>query len=264
MVDLHRIWDNELDILKQIDSYCENNGLKYSIAYGTLLGAIRNGGFIPWDDDIDIIMPREDYNYLIKHWDVPGYVLQNKNTNADFNQNFTKIRKDHTTFIQFEVEKQRSYHKGIFVDVFPGDRVAPNGIQRYIQYGCCAFNLLYSRDGNASKKQTVVERMLLLLPKECRNYIRKWTDLKIQSWKEYDTEFFFPSTIKDAHVYYPKDLFEELISVEFEGRPFKCIKNYDMFLHICYGEYMKLPAEGERVYTHHPVLVDFQHNYEEL
>ena len=67
-VALEDIWAVELEILDEIDRVCTENGLRYSLAYGTLLGAIRHGGFIPWDDDIDIMMPREDYDRLIQIW----------------------------------------------------------------------------------------------------------------------------------------------------------------------------------------------------
>ena len=93
----------ELGILKKFDSICKENGLEYSLAYGTMLGAIRHKGFIPWDDDIDIMMPREDYEKLLAVWDQSApkeYILQNTRTDSDFTQNFTKIRKDHTTFLQ--------------------------------------------------------------------------------------------------------------------------------------------------------------------
>ena len=102
-IDLQKLWECELDILEHFDQFCRNNGLKYSLAYGTLLGAVRHGGFIPWDDDIDVIMPRKDYEYLVNNWDVKGYIVQNKRTNDDFNQNFTKIRKDTLTGVLFRL-----------------------------------------------------------------------------------------------------------------------------------------------------------------
>lgn len=117
----------ELEILCVIDEFCKKNNICYSLAYGTLIGAIRHKGFIPWDDDIDLWMPRSDYNRFIELWlkdPVEGYILQNTDLESDFNQNFTKIRKDNSAFIQSEEEKQRCYHKGIFVDIFPLDRVA--------------------------------------------------------------------------------------------------------------------------------------------
>ena len=74
-MDLKKVWMAELEILSQIDVFCREHGLKYSLAYGTMIGAVRHGGFIPWDDDIDIIMPRADYEFLISNWNVQGLLL---------------------------------------------------------------------------------------------------------------------------------------------------------------------------------------------
>ena len=98
-----KLWDVQLDILNLIDQVCSKNDLQYSLYAGTLLGAVRHKGFIPWDDDLDICMPREDYEKFLKIWkdeDHPGYILQNKRNTPLFTQSFTKIRKDHTTFLQ--------------------------------------------------------------------------------------------------------------------------------------------------------------------
>lgn len=117
-----QIWATEQEILDVIHQVCTEHGLRYSLAYGTLLGAVRHKGFIPWDDDIDLMMPREDYEKLLVIWNQSapkGYILQNTRTDSDFTQNFTKIRKDHTTFLQDEAERTKHYHKGIFVDIFP-------------------------------------------------------------------------------------------------------------------------------------------------
>ena len=145
---IQQVWTVEQDILDVIHHICSEHGLRYSLAYGTLIGAVRHKGFIPWDDDIDLMMPREDYEKLLSLWDSTapkGYILQNVRTNPDFTQSFTKIRKDHTTFLQFEFEREKCYHKGIFVDIFPGDRVAPSKLGRSIQHTACAVNLLYNR-----------------------------------------------------------------------------------------------------------------------
>ena len=90
-----QIWATEQEILDVIHQICTEHGLRYSLAYGSLIGAMRHKGFIPWDDDIDIMMPREDYEKLLVIWNQSapkGYILQNTRTDSDFTQNFMKIR----------------------------------------------------------------------------------------------------------------------------------------------------------------------------
>ena len=145
---LHQLWSIELEILDVIDQICVAHNLRYSPIYGTLLGAVRHKGFIPWDDDIDLMMPRDDYEAFLALWqqEAPkGYILQNTRNSPDFSQNFTKIRKDHTAFIQTEDERDKRYHKGIFVDIFPADRVITGTLEQKTKYAACAVNLLYSR-----------------------------------------------------------------------------------------------------------------------
>ena len=261
---LRRIQLAELEILDQIHEFCKKNGLRYSLAYGTLIGAVRHGGFIPWDDDIDIVMPREDYNKLLSIWPKeanPQFLLQNKNTHTDFNQNFTKIRKDHTAFLQFEFEKKATYPTGFFVDIFPGDRIAPQGVKRRFQYFNCAISLLYSREGVTSKKDTLPEKVLMKVPRALRLKIRNWCDRNIQKWNNTEHQYFFPSTILDAKVYYPADLFDNMSEIMFAGKKYMCVRDYDTFLRLYYGDYMQLPPEEKRVLTHHPIFIDFSENY---
>jgi len=274
MVDIQKqinqIWAVEQEILDIIHEVCTVHNLRYSLAFGTLLGAVRHGGFIPWDDDIDIIMPREDYERLISIWnDVAphGYLLQNKRTNTDFTQNFTKIRKDNTTFIQDEIEKQKKYHTGLFVDIFPADRVAPKGFQRKIQYLASAFNLLYARGYTSGTKGIIgfVEKISLSLPVHLQIKLYHSTEHYIAKWNNsHNSEWYSPNTIKVCKRYFSPELFDEISTIAFNGKQYCCVKDYDNLLTKIYGDYMKLPPVEDRVWKHHPIIVDFEHNYSEL
>lgn len=265
-----KIWATEQEILDVIHQVCTEHGLRYSLAYGTLIGAVRHGGFIPWDDDIDIMMPREDYEKLLAVWDQSapkGYILQNTRTDPDFTQNFTKIRKDHTTFLQDEAERTKHYHKGLFVDIFPGDRVPSGKIGRKIQYIACAMNLLYSRGHTSGSGGTIgkAERVLLKAPKEKYAVRRERAEKKIRSWNGNESlQYVFPSTIWSIRKYYPANLFENMKTIEFNGKQYMCVADEDATLRMEYGDYMQLPPEEDRVWKHHPILIDFEHNYEEL
>ena len=265
-----RIWATEQEILDVTHQICTEHGLRYSLAYGSLIGAMRHKGFIPWDDDIDIMMPREDYEKLLAVWDQSapkGYILQNTRTDSDFTQNFTKIRKDHTTFLQDEAERTKHYHKGIFVDIFPGDRVPSGKIGREIQYIACAVNLLYSRGHTSGTGGVIgkIERILLSTPKEKHPIRRERAERWIRRWDQScSADYVFPNTIECSRRYYPSNLFENMKTIEFNGKRYMCVADPDSILRIEYGDYMQLPPEEDRVWKHHPILIDFEHNYEEL
>lgn len=269
-IKIQEIWAVEQEILDVFHHVCTEHGLRYSLAYGTLLGAVRHRGFIPWDDDIDLMMPREDYEKLLIIWDQTapaGYLLQNVRIDPDFTQSFTKIRKDHTTFLQEEAEREKHYHKGIFIDIFPGDRVAPGKLRRNMQYIACAVNLLYNR-GHASGSGGMIgliEKTLLWAPKKKYAKHREAAEKQIRRWNGNSSlPYFFPCTIRAARKYYPAELFSHMQTVEFNGKTYQCISDPDTVLRLNYGDYMQLPPEEDRVWKHHPIILDFEHNYEEL
>lgn len=264
------VWKVEQEILDVIHEICETHGLRYSLAYGTLLGAVRHKGFIPWDDDIDIMMPRQDYDKLLEIWnDVApnGYLLMNGNTAVDCSENFTKIVKDKTTFLQHEEDRCKDFHKGIFVDIFPGDLRAPSKLDSVLQYCACAVNLLYSR-GYTSKSGGVIEfgeKILLRVPHKYHRNLREKAQRFASKWNNStDLFYMFPCTIKECKKNYAADLFNNLECLEFNGKSYKGTARWDSYLTTCYGDYMQLPPEEDRVWKHHPILIDLNHNYEEL
>lgn len=268
---LHQLWSAEQMILDEIHRICSENSLKYSLAYGTLLGAVRHAGFIPWDDDIDILMPREDYDRFISIFDQvagPDYVLVTDENSPDYNNNFAKVKKDHTAFIQSEAQKTRSFHKGIFVDVFPMDRRAPKGLTDKIQFFAFALNLLYNR-GYSSGAGGVLglgERVLLgMVPKKHYRKTSAFAGRISRRWNgRKGAELVAPNRLECSRFFYPADAFDRLTTMQFNGKEYSAFQDYDTILRIEFGDYMTLPPEDERVWRHHPLLIDFEHNYEEL
>lgn len=120
--EMKKVWAAELNILKQFDTLCRENGLKYFAAYGTLLGAVRHNGFIPWDDDLDVFMFRDDYakfEMLAVDYFQEPYVFQGIDNGYVLSAH-TKIRDSRTTAIEYK-DAPKTYNQGIFIDVFPLD-----------------------------------------------------------------------------------------------------------------------------------------------
>ena len=122
---LRKLQLTELDILLAVDKFCNDNNINYSLFGGTALGAVRHGGFIPWDDDIDICMCRSDYEKFIRLWkkkSIGGFFLQDTNPDNKTTQTHSKVRKDNTVLATRE-EYEVPGHHGIWIDIFPIDKV---------------------------------------------------------------------------------------------------------------------------------------------
>lgn len=268
---LHQLQNTQIEILKVIDKFCVENDIKYSLYAGTLLGAVRHKGFIPWDDDLDICMSRENYNKFIELWTInapDGYILQNKENYPNFTQSFTKIRKDHTTFLQDESEIG-AYHTGIFVDVFPVDRL-PNGkIKQLLFYWNGMKYQLFTREFVPPKANFIVKlvsKIILKTTSKTKRYEQRKKLLKKLTAYDNDSSLIAVTTetLGAMKQHHKSDMLEHYIRLPFDGEEFMCFAGWNDHLKTKYGDYMQLPPESERAWKHHPLIIDFEHNYEEL
>lgn len=268
---LRRVQLTELESLRVIDDFCKKNDISYSLYGGTLIGAARHQGFIPWDDDLDICMSRDNYNKFIKLWEQnppDGYILQNKENAPLFPSSFTKIRKDHTTFLHDEIDRGR-FHTGIFVDVFPIDRVPKHTFSRmlfywrYMQYHLLTREYIPPESGFMTR---TIARILLKLNKpENRQQKRQYLLQQITKYNDdVQLDRVGAEVIWTMKINLPPDLMDEYTYLQFEDREFMCFEQWDEYLRRTYGDYMQFPPEEERKWTHHPIIIDFEHNLEEI
>ena len=261
---LRRLRLTQLEILKVVDRVCRENGISYSLYGGTLLGAVRHKGFIPWDDDLDICMIREEYDRFIKVWQsqkIENYMLENIDTNANFTQSFTKIRKCNTAFVQ-PFETNVRYHTGIFIDIFPFDRVAGGSFQRKMQKLCACFYQLYVRayPDNNSKLLYMGTKVILaitpkrLYPKCVRFFYKKFT--KYNTCKTLPcADFSIVRTMKNI---LPYDIFDHITELFFEDTNYMAFADWDVSLTTSYGDYMQLPPMEQRKAGHNPIFIKFE------
>ncbi len=261
----------QFEMLKIFDSFCRKHGLHYSLYAGTLLGAVRHRGFIPWDDDLDVCMARDEYNRFIKLWQenpCTGYILQNKENTPAFSQSFTKLRKNHTTFLQSK-EEAGAYHTGIFIDIFPIDRVPTRMSSRWMfKWHCMNYQLL-TREHIPPKSGTLTRfactLILLCTPKRNRVTARQKLLRKITQYDGNNTlETIAIEVMSTIKCPLAADMLSNYTYLPFEDGEFMCFAGWDEYLRRKYNDYMQLPPEEERVWKHHPILIDFEHNYEEL
>lgn len=271
MDTLRQLQLTQVEILKEIDKVCKKYSIKYSLYAGTLLGAVRHKGFIPWDDDLDVCMSRPDYERFLSVWpneNVKGYILQNKENTPSFTQSFSKIRKEHTTFLQYEWERNR-YHTGIFVDIFPIDRMPTNTIKRKIFTFECMLLQLYYREFVPPKAGAVTRMVtngfLLCVPQKKRSSVRRLLTKRITAnSSDKNNPTVAIETVSTITKPLSKSLLDDYCTLEFEGAQFMCFKEWDSYLTTKYRDYMKLPPESERTWTHHPIILDFERDYNEI
>ncbi len=267
--ELRKLQLTQLEILKVIDAFCRDHKIRYSLYAGTLLGAIRHKGFIPWDDDLDICMTRHEYNRFIKLWiqgGTEGYQIQNKELDSRFTQSFTKIRKDCTTFLQYESERGR-YHTGIFVDVFPIDRIPDSRWRRGIFRLDCLFYQLYTREFVPSMAGRLTKLATAFFLKTSNARTRKKRRKRhfnriVRYNRDKSCSMIAIETAGTLSQIFPADLMNTYIELPFEDMTCMCIKEWDVYLKVKFGDYMKLPPEVEREWKHHPLVLDFGRSIE--
>lgn len=255
--EIKQIQSIELEMLIEIDRICRKHNIIYSIDGGTLLGAVRHGGFIPWDDDADIIMNRVEYEKLINvidsELDENRFYFQDINRTQGYRWGYGKLRRKGTEFVRLNQEYM-SYEQGIFLDIFVCDNVPNNYLTRCV----CNFNsfifrkAFYSEVGkNTSKGIMRIMYCILnmipekLLKKQYASYIR-FRNRKETDWVKCLT---FPACNKTFG--YKREWYENTIDMKFEGINFRACRKYEEYLTFLYGDYMKLPPQEKR--KAHPV-----------
>ena len=266
VLSLEEIKGGCLEILKSVHNFCVANNIKYSLAYGTLLGAVRHKGYIPWDDDIDIIMVRPDYERFCETFKMDGLSLHRHENDPDCYILFARVCDTDKTMSSKDSWRYGGGNTGLWVDIFPYDGAEDDfdayslRFKKAQHYYFQMFRyraFLYGPSRENTFKLNCFTTLLRIWPfsQWMRKKACRFADEAVKFQKEipygktsHCSQYATPS---DASRYpLNNSLFDSYILLPFEDTEFYCIKDYDIALKAWYGDYMQLPPESERVQTH--------------
>ncbi|MDR0364202.1 MAG: LicD family protein [Bacteroidales bacterium] len=233
-----------LEILEIVDKICKKHNIPYWLGYGTLLGAVRHGGFIPWDDDLDIALLRKDYKKLLKilPQELPAYLSLQQPGERYYDLAFAKIRDNRSEVTESHNRDKNYLQKGLFIDIFPLEP-AYYPLKKFARF-------FFEKSYRHIRRRRIFQSPILFL-KSIFYYLiwplgaalvlfSKFIALVGQASTLVHGYVIKDSAIQDIETIFP------LTEVTFEGKKFPAPGNYNRYLRTLYGDYMKLPPEHER------------------
>lgn len=246
----------QLQLLSDVDTFCRENNIRYSLCGGSLLGAVRHKGYIPWDDDIDIMMPRPDYEKFIASYSSEENYLVNFMQMKGYRETFVKICRKNTVMVDGLLGRPGF---GVNIDLFPIDGVPFSTPQQHVSdileakekiAKYCPYYIDMTRGKLVWCIKFIIKRIL-----SCQfNSILKIKDELDLLLKKYSFEdSTYAGVISGSYGYKEvvnKKVFLEYEQIQFEGAYYRAIVNFDEYLRSIYGEYWILPPEGSRSNPH--------------
>lgn len=254
-IQLEELRELQMQILDYVDAFCRRNNIKYTMSGGTLLGAVRHGGYIPWDDDIDIQMIRDEYNRFTLIWnehkqDHP-YVFVSIESGNGYGNTVGKVCNQKTVLTVNGIP-----FTGIFIDIFPVDRILNfndfrnrhNHVLKIRRKQACLMAI------EQRTYKGLIHKMLLKMRGGClptEVLAERINKIAMKRNSEDKCPYLFEmvagSLCKEP---FPKDIFDSFIDMQFENRRYMSVRKYDEYLTATFGDYMSLPPIEKRVRHH--------------
>lgn len=248
---LHRV---EIEIVNEIDRICKKHHIKYFMAGGTLLGAVRHKGFIPWDDDMDIYMYRSDYEKFCAacatEVDDTRFFWQTQETDIHYRWTYGKMRRKNTLYLR-DGQEHMKFFQGIFVDVLPFDKRAENLRCWSIQDKICRVwrRVLWSPVGAYNERKKLLRfwyKFLAIIP---RDWVYTAYKKAATYYNKTNSKKYFSFNVTWKHPYtdgIDEEWIKQTIELPFEEFKYPAPQDYHAFLRFYYDEYMKYPPEEQR------------------
>lgn len=270
--DLKALQSKSLELLLKLDDFCRQYNKKIFVIGGGLIGAVRHGGFIPWDDDLDVFMLREDYEWLIENFN-SLYPTDDLYFEKTTKEHYTRLQigavvDESTTFVKTRQKDLKDVHHGIRIDIIPLDYCPKSKFKRKMQI---LWALLYSMfivgEAHSSKGKLLetVGKIALALFKtpHSRYFVWRFAEKRMSRFKEKDCENLTElcSWYQYMKNEYPKQDFSEIVYLPFEDAQIPAPCGYENYLKTAFNDYMTLPPEDQQVPKHEAEIIDVNVGY---
>ena len=266
---VRQVQEKILETMKYIDALCRENGIVYYIMGGTALGAVRHGGFIPWDDDLDIFMTPDQYEKFKAVFETQNsaqFVLQEWKTTPDYLE-YAKVRMNGTTFIEEVFKDRTDMHHGIYVDIMILHKVPENkAIQRlvYLESKLVTLYALSQRNWKPkTRQQALVLKLLKILPCKWMVKVAYRRIYRYDSRQDNYRYCYWITPAKFRNGLFHKSLFASVVDVPFEDTMLMGSEKIKEYLEYRYGDYMKLPSKEAQKAAVHAYVFDTEKDYTE-
>jgi len=266
---VRQVQDKILETMKYIDALCRKNGIEYYIMGGTALGAVRHGGFIPWDDDLDIFMTPSQYEKfkaVFERENSKDFVLQEWRTTPKYLE-YAKVRMNGTTFIEEVFKDRKDMHHGIYVDIMILHKVPQSKMIQKLVYLESKFVTLYALSQRnwkpKTKGQSRMLKLLKILPCKLMARIAYRRIYRYDDWQENYKYCYWITPAKFRNGLFDKSFFEKPVDIPFEDTVLLGSEKIKEYLEYRYGDYMKLPSKEAQQAAVHAMVFDTEKDYTE-
>ena len=258
-----------LNMLVYFRDFCEEHGLRFWLIGGGAIGAVREHGFIPWDDDVDVQMPLQDYQKFHELWEQFGdkerFVLCKSNREVNYHHCASSLRDPTTTFI-CTYNKYNDICHGISLEFGPITPTPDNKVLQYIQifhgYVFALFNNQRLPNNQGKMIRTLTKIIYKLIPsKKIRDDLWIRAEKKKSKYKWEDCHYVKELWGKTSFLNFPREWYDSVVWFDFEGEKMPLPAGYHEYLTMIFGDYMKRPPAPERVAKHELLFVDMDHPY---